>query len=74
MAGKDEAARKARAEELRREIARWRGEPAGTKPAPTETEPPASPHEFVERRMRELEQEEKQEEAPVCRPRSEKSP
>jgi hypothetical protein len=55
MAGNDEAARKARADELRREIARRRGETAGQKPAPTP--PPSSPHEFVERRMRELERE-----------------
>ena len=56
MAGKNEAERKARAEELRQEIARWRGKTTGREPAPAETSP-ASPHEFVERRMRELEQE-----------------
>ena len=74
MAGKDEAAQRARAEELRREIARLRDATGGARQAPAETEPPANPHEFVERRMRELEREEEQAEPSPAEEPVEKSP
>lgn len=56
MASDDDASRKARAERLRKQIARVTKKPARGQPVPPPAEPPRppSPREFVERRMREL--------------------
>jgi hypothetical protein len=65
MASDDQAARKARAERLRAEIAaKKRGTDAGASASPADqpASKPAegeSPREFVERRMRELREQEK---------------
>lgn len=63
MAVDDEAARKARAAELRKVIARKRaslsGEPRADSPAGTDS--PENPHEFIERQMREREREDERE-------------
>jgi hypothetical protein len=63
VAVNDEAARKARAAELRKVIARKRallsGEPRADDLAGTDS--PENPHEFIERQMREREREEEQE-------------
>jgi hypothetical protein len=62
MANDDEAARKARADRLRAQI-RSSKKPAAEEPAPDQSSgkpaKPESPREFVERRMRELREEER---------------